>query len=72
MARKQIISVQQAVIMTGRSERRIQLACQTGELRAEKIGRSWHIEKTSVNEYIRKIVKAEKARAKKAQKKGRK
>ena len=66
MAKKQIISTQQAVIMTGKSERRIQDACRSGELRAEKIGRSWHIEKTSVNEYIRKIVKAEKERAKKA------
>lgn len=66
MAKKQIISTQQAVIMTGKSERTIQVACQSGELRAEKIGHSWHIEKTSVNEYIRKIVKAEKARAKKA------
>lgn len=75
MAKKQMISTQQAVIMTGKSERRIQLACQSGEIRAEKIGRSWHIEKTSVNEFIRKLAKAERERVKKAKaaaKKGRK
>lgn len=71
MAKKQIISTQQAVIMTGKSERRIQVACQNGEIRAEKIGRSWHIEKTSVNEYIKKIAREERERAK-AAKKGRK
>ncbi len=74
MAKKQIISTQQAVIMTGKSERTIQVACQSGELRAEKIGRSWHIEKTSVNEYIKKIAREERERAKKAKaaaKKGR-
>ena len=75
MAKKQIISTQQAVIMTGKSERRIQVACRSGEIRAEKIGRSWHIEKTSVNEFIRKLAKAERERVKKAKaaaKKGRK
>lgn len=75
MAKKQMISTQQAVIMTGKSERRIQVACQNGEIRAEKIGRSWHIEKTSVNEFIRKLAKAERERVKKAKaaaKKGRK
>ena len=66
MAKKQIISTQQAVIMTGKSERRIQVACRSGEIRAEKIGRSWHIEKTSVNEFIRKLAKAERERVKKA------
>ena len=72
MAKKQIISTQQAVIMTGKSDRTIRNLCAAGEIRAEKIGKNWHIEKTSVNEYCRKIAKAERERARQAAKKGRK
>lgn len=51
--RRRTITTAEASTLTGKSERTIQLLCQTGELDAIKEGNSWIIYKKAVNEYIR-------------------
>ena len=68
MAKKQTLSTLEVCGMTGKSERRIQDACKSGELTAEKIGRAWRIEKASAREFARQLAKAERERIRKAEK----
>lgn len=51
--RRRTITTAEASKLTGKSERTIQLACQTGILEAIKEANSWIIYKKAVNEYIR-------------------
>jgi excisionase family DNA binding protein len=69
MAKKQIITTAATMELTGLRERTVQRYCQDGTFRAVKEGRSWLIEKTSVNEYIKQRKKAERERIRKAAKK---
>ena len=51
--RRRTITTAEASELIGKSERTVQLLCQTGALEAVKEGNSWTIFKQSVNEYIR-------------------
>ena len=62
MAKKKMITAAETAEMTGKAIRTICAACQHGQLRAEKVGRSWMIEKTSVKEYVKALKAAERAK----------
>ena len=64
MARKQMVTVAEAAEMTGKCERSIRGACQNEVFRAEKVGKTWMIEKASVKEYLKAVKKAEKEKEK--------
>lgn len=61
MAKKKTITAAEASYLTGLSERTVQRYCQEGKIRAEKDGRGYQIEKTSVKEFMAKRKKAQRA-----------
>ena len=53
MTARKTVTVPEACELTGKSERTIQHYCLTGVFEAYKIGKTWVIYKSSVNDYIR-------------------
>lgn len=68
MAKKQMITTEEAAEMLGKSIRTVRLRCADGTLEAERGGHGWEIYKKSVKEYAKELKRIERQKAKKGTK----
>ena len=55
IAHKLMLTLQEAVALTGLSQRRLREAIRAGQLKAQIIGRGWRIKRTDLEDYVRDL-----------------
>ena len=65
MAKKKMVTTEEAAEMLNRSIRTVRMYCRDGMLETEREGHAWKIYKKSVKEYAKELKKIERQKAKK-------
>ncbi len=68
MAKKKMVTTEEAAEMLGKSIRTVRMYCKDGMLETEREGHAWKIVKKSVKEYAKELKKIERQKAKKGNK----